>query len=43
MSESKYDAQIESLRGDVEKQNDLENDYVLKKVRANMFFDDDAK
>ncbi len=43
MSESKYDAQIESLRGDVEKQNELENDYVLKKVRANMFFDDDAK
>ena len=43
MSESKYDAQIESLRNLANKQQDLETDYVTKKTRANMFFDDDAK
>ena len=43
MSESKYDAQIESLRNLANKQQNLETDYVTKKTRANMFFDDDAK
>lgn len=43
MSESKYDAQIESLRNLANKQQDLETEYVTKKTRANMFFDDDAK
>ncbi len=39
----KYDAEIESLRNLANKQQDLETDYVTKKTRANMFFDDDAK
>jgi len=39
----KYDAEIESLRNLANKQQDLETEYVTKKTRANMFFDDDAK
>jgi hypothetical protein len=38
-----FDAEIKNLKNLSGKQTDLESDYVLKKTRANMFFDDDAK